>query len=407
MAKIFFPYIDRPKEFPFLMGRRIRFLFIVEDLVYYWEFTMEGATLYLHSGDISKQTPILKDILLEDTGITFYLANDSLAVDTPLIQAVYIEFEQIGKGVHTLGRLDPLTLGDIDPFTLGDISNVSANWKALRNAIVTAVSNITAEGGDLRMRLNSEAVVATEKAIFTGELSSFTYMTGLRKQRGMTLGELDPHVLEDIDMMLTTFRVFEDVPASVVKIINVTHRKMLKNALAVNEPIVNIYPNAGEITAALKNALTRNEPTSNVYADARGIVEALKSDLAKDSPAIGAYTNGTEVGLTLRNAWSAGKLDTSVYLNVSETQALKGELATSEPSVEKCADAEGIMPVLKNEEVSAVGRIPNKASGAYMQLLSAGSGMSTLGIMVAPTAHKTALLSSNIAIEITTTTENT
>ena len=404
MAKIFFPYIDRPKEFPFLMGRRIRFLFIVEDLVYYWEFTMEGATLYLHSGDISKQTPILKDILLEDTGITFYLANDSLAVDTPLIQAVYIEFEQIGKGVHTLGRLDPLTLGDIDPFTLGDISNVSANWKALRNAIVTAVSNITAEGGDLQMRLNSEAVVATEKAIFTGELSSFTDMTGLRKQRGMTLGELDPHVLEDIDMMLTTFRVFEDVPASVVKIINVTHRKMLKNVLAVNEPSVNIYPNAGEITSVLKNALTRNEPTADVYADARGIVAALKNDVPL---AMGAYANATEVGLALRNAWSAGKLDTSVYLNVSETQALKGELATSEPSVEKCADAEGIMPVLKNEEVSAVGRIPNKASGAYMQLLSAGSGMSTLGIMVAPAAHKTALLSSNIAIEITTTTENT
>ena len=403
MAKIFFPYIDRPKEFPFLMGRRIRFLFIVEDLVYYWEFTMEGATLYLHSGDISNQTPILKDILLEDTGITFYLANDSLAVDTPLIQAVYIEFEQIGKGVHTLGRLDPLTLGDIDPFTLGDISNVSANWKALRNAIVTAVSNIVAEGGDLRMRLNSEAVVATEKAIFTGELSSFTYMTGLRKQRGMTLGELDPHVLEDIDMMLTTFRVFEDVPASVVKIINVTHRKMLKNALAVKEPSVNIYPNAGEITAALKNALTRNEPTSNVYAEARGIVEALRNDVLL---AMGVYANATEVGLALRNAWSAGKLDTSVYLNVLETQALKGELAVSEPDVEKCADAEGITPVLKNEEVSAVGRIPNKASGVYMQLLSAGSGMSTLGIMVAPAAHKTALLSSNIAIEITTTTEN-
>lgn len=404
MAKIFFPYIDRPKEFPFLLGRRIRFLFIVEDLVYYWEFTMEGATLYLNSGDISKQTPILKDILLEDTGITFYLANDSLAVVTPLVQAVYIEFEQIGKGVHTLGRLDPLTLGDIDPFTLGDISNVSANWKALRNAIVTAVSNITAEGGDLRMRLNSEAVVATEKAIFTGELSSFTYMTGLRKQRGMTLGELDPHVLEDIDMMLTTFRVFEDVPASVVKIINVTHRKMLKNALAVNEPSANIYPNAGEITAALKNALTRNEPTADVYADARGIVEALKNDVPL---AMGTYANATEVGFVLRDAWSAGKLDTGVYLNILETQALKGELAVSEPGAEKHVDAEGITPVLKNEEISAVGRIPNKASGAYMQLLSAGNGMSTLGIMVAPTAHKTALLSSNIAIEITTTTENT
>lgn len=109
----------------------------------------------------------------------------------------------------------------------------------------------------------------------------------------------------------------------------------------------------------------------------------------------------------LRNKWAAGKLDTGAYLSISETQALKGELAVNEPGAEKYVDAEGITPVLKNEEISAVGRIPNKASGAYIQLLSAGSGMSTLGIMVAPTAHKTALLSSDIAIEITTTTENT
>ena len=167
MAKIFFPYIDRPKEFPFLLGRQIRFPFIVEDLVYYWTFTTEGITLYLNSEDISEQTPILKDILLEDTGITFYLANGSIGMQTTLQEVVYVEFEQIGKGIHTLGRLDPLILGDIDPFTLGEITNVSANWKALRNAIVTAVSNITSKGEDLQMLLNSDSVVATEKAIFT------------------------------------------------------------------------------------------------------------------------------------------------------------------------------------------------------------------------------------------------
>lgn len=225
MAKIFFPYIDRPKEFSFLLGRQIRFPFIVEDLVYYWTFTTEGITLYLHSEDITEQTPILKDILLEDTGITFYLANGSVGAQATLSEVVYIEFEQVGHGIHTLGRLDPLTLGEIDPFTLGEITDVSANWKALRNAIVAAVSNITSRGDNLQMLLESDSVVATEKAIFTGKLSSFIHTTGLRKQRTMTLGELDPHILEDIDAMLMTFRVFENVPASVVKSVSLTDHK--------------------------------------------------------------------------------------------------------------------------------------------------------------------------------------
>ena len=186
------------------------------------------------------------------------------------------------------------------------------------------------------MRLNSDAVVATEKAIFTGELSAFTYMTGLRKQRGQTLGELDPYALEDIDMMLTTFRVFEDVPAHLIKYIGVTHRDMLRSALAATEPSVNIYPSAFGITPTLKN-----------------------------------------------------------------------ESAASASSLDKRADAEGIAPVLRNEDISAVGHVPNKASGAYMRLLSGGEGACALGINALPDAHKTVLLSSDISIEITTTTDET
>lgn len=268
MAKIFFPYIDRPKEFPFLLGRQIRFPFIVEDLVYYWTFTTEGITLYLHSADISEETPILKDILLEDTGITFYLANGSAGAQATLIKAVYVEFEQIGKGIHTLGRLDPLTLGDIDPFTLGEISNVSASWKALRNAIATTMSNIITNGDNAQMHLKSDAVVATEKAIFTGELSSFIHTTGLTKQRVMTLGELDPHVLEDIDMMLTTFRVFEDVPAGIVKFIGVAHRDMLKNALSETAMDASISVHASAVGIGLG---------TSVSASVAGILSAASS----------------------------------------------------------------------------------------------------------------------------------
>ncbi len=311
MAKIFFPYIDRPKEFPFLLGRQIRFPFIVEDLVYYWTFSTEGITLYLHSENITKQTPILKDILLEDTGITFYLANDSIGTQATLAKAVYIEFEQIGKGIHTLGRLDPLILGDIDPFTLGEITHVSANWKALRNAIVTAISNITSEGNDLQMKLNSDAVVATEKAIFTGELSSFIYTTGLRKQHVMTLGELDPYVLEDIDMMLMTFRVFEDVPASLVKGIGVTHRNMLKNALAVHSPNSHVYTKATKSTKALKHEGI--VPISNIHSEANDVSMSLQSSgiLATHAPNSRIYIEANDTSMTLLSSRIAIEITTT------------------------------------------------------------------------------------------------
>lgn len=251
MAKIFFPYVDRPKKFPFLLGRDIRFPFIIDDLVYYWTLNAEGITLYLHND----KATAFKDIVLEDTGITFYLSNGSVGTKATLAKALYIEFEQIGKGIHTLGRLDPLTLNNIDLFTLGEITDASANWKALRDAVVTAVSNIASKGDDLQMRLSSNAIVTAEKAIFTGELSSFIYATGLRKQRIMALGELDPHVLEDIDMMLATFRAFGDVPASAVKYIGVTNRKMLQSALSESKLRKEAVPSEHK-TALLSSTLT-------------------------------------------------------------------------------------------------------------------------------------------------------
>lgn len=365
MAKIFFPYIDRPKEFPFLvdwqihfpypLDRQIWFPFIVGDWAYYWTLTTEGVTLYLGTEDIPANMPVLKDILLEDTGIAFYLENGSLEAQTSLSKMVYVEFEQIGKGVHTLSRLDPLTLGDIDPYTLGDISNVSANWKALRNAVVAAARDIAAQGGDVEMRLGSDTVVETGKAVFTGMLSSFIHTTGLARQRTMTLGELDPHVLEDIDMMLTTFRVFEDVPASIVKFIGVAHREALKNALAQNAASLSILANAIPADVCL------GADAPGVLADIETSAEESVSRLEQGSTACGS-------GIAV-NAFSSG---------------LRLE-----------SDAPGV----------AVG-IEASAEATVIEVRGACAG-GEVGVIVLPNEHKTELLSSGIAIEIATADETT
>lgn len=253
MAKIFFPFIDQPKQFPFLYGRSIRFPFIVENLVYYWDFNTQGITLYLNSQDMTPDAPVLKDILLEDTGITFYLDNSNSGAGTSLVKSVLVTFEQIGRGLQTLGMIDPLTLGDIDPFKLGEISTISADWMALKTSIVSTAKKIIEDGGDIQMCLGSNTTIAVDRAVFTGELSSVFYLTGLQKYRTAVLGELDPRILDDIDVMLSTFGAFEDVPASLVKGIYVSDVNALRNTVRDCLVDVRIDSIASKSTMAIVN----------------------------------------------------------------------------------------------------------------------------------------------------------
>ena len=91
MTKIFFPYNDQPKQFSFKFSEPIRFPFYVNDLVYYWEVGSDGITMYLLNNKIDPDTPIVKDVLLEETGITMYLVNET--ADTS--KHIFVEFAKI------------------------------------------------------------------------------------------------------------------------------------------------------------------------------------------------------------------------------------------------------------------------------------------------------------------------
>lgn len=242
MTKIFFPYNDQPKKFSFKFSEPIRFPFYVNDLVYYWEVGSDGITMYLLNNQIDPETPIVKDVLLEETGITMYLVNDT--ADTS--KHILIEFAKIGWGMDTLRLLDPLTLGAIDPFTLGDISTCYANWMNMTTSVAKSGVVKVVEASDAEMQLRSDAVLPYTKDVFTGELHEKIGIVGLNSLGHITLGDLDPHIIGDIDAMLSTFRVFGSIPASLVKEIKITQKNALCNY--VTAPLKDFAVSASGIT---------------------------------------------------------------------------------------------------------------------------------------------------------------
>lgn len=229
MTKIFFPYNDQPKQFSFKFSEPIRFPFYVNDLVYYWEVGSDGITMYLLNNKIDPDTPIVKDVLLEETGITMYLVNET--ADTS--KHIFVEFAKIGWGMDTLKLLDPLTLGEIDPFTLGEISVCYANWMEIATSVAkTGVAKVV-EASNAEMKLKSDAVLPYTKDIYTGELHEKIGIVGLNSFGRLTIGDLDPHTIGDIDAMLSTFRVFGSIPASLVKEIRITQNNSLNGNIVV------------------------------------------------------------------------------------------------------------------------------------------------------------------------------
>lgn len=225
MTKIFFPYKDQPNKISFKFSEPISFPFYVNDLAYYWEVGSDGITMYLLNNQIDKHNGVVKDVLLEETGISMYLVNEQ----TQTSKHIFVEFAKIGMDIDTLGLLDPFTLGEIDPFTLGQISEGYANWMEITASVAkTGVAKIV-EASNAKMKLDSGVVLPYDKKIYTGELHEKIGIVGLNSLGHLTLGDLDPHIIGDIDAMLSTFRVFSSIPASLVKEIRITQNNSLNN----------------------------------------------------------------------------------------------------------------------------------------------------------------------------------
>ena len=282
MTKIFFPYNDQPKQFQFKFPEPIRFPFYVNDLVYFWEADAHGITLYLHN----EVAPTIKDILLEESGITMYLYNQ----ETKDGKHIYVEFAKVVLGLYTLRDLDPLTLGYIDNFTLGEISNYAADWMMLLQSVVKADGHIYSDADSVSMRLDSGAVLPYDKKIYTGELQDKLGIIGLNSFRNMTLGELDPIDLDNIDAMLSTFRAFGSILASLVKEIKITHTNVLKNNTA--SPLADFGVDATGIGIEISN--------NNLIAN--GNIIASASDVDMEHQTFAATASGNVDILNLEEA---------------------------------------------------------------------------------------------------------
>lgn len=220
MTKIFFPYNDQSKKLSFTVPDTIRFPFYLNDIEFYWELGTHGVTIYLLNNQIPN-TAIIKDVFAEGAEITMHLVNEELDVR----KHIFVEFAKIGFEIATLGLLDPLTLGDIDCITLGNISESYADWINMMTSVARADICQTAELSEIGMQLKGDSVLPYSKNVYVKDLSDSIGLIGLSKMGCATLGELDPNVLESIDAMSAAFRVFGNIPASLVKEIIIVHNK--------------------------------------------------------------------------------------------------------------------------------------------------------------------------------------
>lgn len=229
MNKIFFPYNDQPRQFSFKFSEPIRFPFYVNDLVYYWEVEPDGVTLYLLDNKINPDIPIVKDILLEETGISTYLINGTAGTSKDILA----ELAKIGWNMDTLELLDDLTLGEIDRFTLGEISICYANWMEIASSVAKSGVAKIIEASDAEMKLKSDAVLPYIKDVYLDKLDEKIGIVGLNSFGHITIGELDSRTVHDIDAMLSTFRIFNSIPALLVKEIRITQNNLLNNNVVV------------------------------------------------------------------------------------------------------------------------------------------------------------------------------
>jgi len=285
MTKIFFPFNDQPKRFPFKLSQPIRFPFIVNDLVYYWDVGTPGITLYINSEMVVGDTPTLKDIILEDTGIVVYLHNNDLNIS----QQINISFEQISAGIHTLGLLDPFTLGDIDYWTLGEISTCCADWLMLKNDPISIVSHIDSQANNVQMQIDSSCVLPYLKNVYL-DINQNINLSGLTNPRYMTLGELDPQILNDIDTMLSTFNILEKIPAYLTKCVYIAHNNILKNN--VLPPLFNKETNGSNIGLSIECKDDVGAISGIYSSNGDDIALAIQNDEAESKKAVFVTVSG-------------------------------------------------------------------------------------------------------------------
>ena len=223
MTKIFFPFKDANRfsfayrdmiAMAFQKSPTIRFPFVIEGgFSFDISVDADGITLNL----INAKTQAIKDVSIEGDGIVMHLNSERTYVD----KRIYVKFKQLGLGLHLLGMVDALTLGELDPYTLGDISYCFADWKRLQYSVLTLGTDTIIVPVDTETYLINN-LISPEKNVEITNLHSSFGLSDISNMRHMTLGELDPELIADIDLMASVFQTFGKTPAVLVQEVTVT-----------------------------------------------------------------------------------------------------------------------------------------------------------------------------------------
>ena len=244
MAKIFFPFADKPKKLPFLLDKTIRFPFTIDNLLYYCDISTEGITMYLHNGAISVDSMQMQMVLMEIKDILYLINGEIGSEGIPIVELSkksFVSFKQYGRGLHTIGLLDPFTLGELDPFSFANIIGDSANWMVMENCLLEAISNVFVDFEHIGLQLQNVSSIKASKRVLLEDIGVPIYSIGLGAQNVALLGQMDSYTLEGLDGKLITFRVFADLSAKLNKLIpkiNSTMCSMTVDGLATNITVV-------------------------------------------------------------------------------------------------------------------------------------------------------------------------
>lgn len=221
MIKISFPFHDQLNQFSFNMAAPLRFPFCINEISYLWEVGCNGNIVLYISNSTSSSS---KMIDLENSDIRTYLLNKV----TDVSKQICVEFEKIGFGYEKLKDLDHIAFLEIDTLTLGKIANVFADWLTLDGATVQIGSAVSVGASDAVMAMLQKTATITGN-IALEENCGYIGLSDLKSVRYLSIGELDPKILRDIDMMISVFKQFKNIPAALIKEIRINQNEFIDN----------------------------------------------------------------------------------------------------------------------------------------------------------------------------------
>lgn len=200
-----------PKHLDFWYNRDVRFPFYLgKHFMDTWfpPFMVSGNYLCTEAATPLPALNSLVETAAKATGTHLYSA------DTELIGYITLYFKSVLGIPLTLGEMDPYTLGALDPYPLWALSYTTANAMELGTTTATAASTIEAETQENILYLHAGTPGLSSQ--ITGEFRpTATSAMSFKCWRNVTLGNMDPYLIGEIDPKPLGMKFYGNTPAVV------------------------------------------------------------------------------------------------------------------------------------------------------------------------------------------------